>query len=449
MPRLLGSIELCANTRLNTNLEWVSVTEVETAEMIVRDVVVTGLGAVSPFGIGIDPLWDGVSRGKSGIKWIESLGELDPEQYPVRYAGEVTGFDVDQLLKKRTEVRLEKSVQMALVATQEALAQAGLLDGTGTLLAGMSPVSVIAGSGHGACHETEGPYQAFFTRGPRAVRPTTIPKCMFNSLSSQISMHFGLTGTNHVIASACSSGTAAIGLASILIRAGCADIVVCGGADAPLTPMMFTCWTNMRVMARHLDPKKASRPFDAKRNGLVLGEGAAMVVLESRESAEQRGIVPVGQVIGYGASSDAHHITAPTVAGQVAAMRNCLADGTCSPAAVDYLNLHGTATKANDEAEARSVVAVFGPRGERMPASSTKSMLGHSLGASGALEFVICVSALRQQFVPPTINCEEPDPHVGLDYVPNTGRPHTVRLVMSNSFAFGGNNACILIGKCE
>jgi 3-oxoacyl-[acyl-carrier-protein] synthase II len=411
-----------------------------------REVVVTGMGVVSPFGIGIAPLWNGVSAGLSGIDWIKSLGELNPENYPVRYAGEVSGFDVDKLLAKHCEVRLEKSVQMGLVAAQQALHQAGLL-GNAQTPGNTGPIGVIAGSGHGACHESEGPYQGFFTRGPRAVRPATITKCMFNSLSSNLSIHFGLTGANHVIASACSSGTAAIGLSTILIRDGFADIVLCGGADSPLTPMMFTCWTNMRVLARHADPKKASRPFDAKRNGLVLGEGAAMVVLESQESAECRGVKPLARILGYGTSSDAYHITAPTMAGQMAAMRNCLSDGQTSPEQVHYLNLHGTATKANDEAEARAVVEVFGPRGDRMPASSTKSMLGHSLGASGAIEFVICVESLRHGFVPSTINCDDPDPNVGLDYVPNVGRQHPVRIAMSNSFAFGGNNACILIGK--
>jgi 3-oxoacyl-[acyl-carrier-protein] synthase II len=410
-----------------------------------RQVVVTGMGAVSPFGVGA--LWSGVSRGHSGIDWIKSLGVLDPESYPVRYAAEVTNFDVDRLLKKHCEVRLEKSVQMALVAAQEALEQAGLL-GDGTTIKGdANPIAVLAGSGHGACHESEGPYDAFFTRGPRAVRPTTISKCMFNSLSSQLSIHFGLTGANHVIASACSSGTAAIGLGTLFIRQRWADIVLCGGADSPFTPMMFTCWTNMRVLARHSDPQKASRPFDAGRNGLVLGEGAAMVVLESQESAARRGVKPLAHVLGYGTSSDAHHITSPTVAGQIAAMHNCLADGQRNPEQVDYINLHGTATKANDETEAHAVVEVFGPRGDAMPASSTKSMLGHALGASGALEFVICVEALRHDFVPPTINCVEPDPNVGLDYVPHVGRAHPVRAAMSNSFAFGGNNACVLLGR--
>jgi 3-oxoacyl-[acyl-carrier-protein] synthase II len=414
-----------------------------------REVVVTGMGAVCPFGIGAQALWHGVSCAKSGIDWIRSLGNLDPELYPVRYAGEVRGFDVDALLKTHCDVRLEKSVQMGLVAAQEALVQARLLTDSNDPTEGANPVAVIVGSGHGACYESEQSYDAYFTRGPRAVRPATIPKCMFNALASQISLHFRLTGANHVIASACSSGTAALGLSSILIRDGFTEVVLCGGADSPFAPAMFTSWTNMRVMARHAEPQKASRPFDAKRNGLVLGEGAAMVVLESRESAERRGVAPLASVIGYGTSSDAHHVTAPSVSGQVAAMRSCLADAQRGPEQVDYVNLHGTATKANDETEAAAVAAVFGARGARMPASSTKSMLGHALGASGALEFLICVAALQNQFVPPTLNCDEPDPNVGIDYVAHVGRSHPMRVALSNSFAFGGNNACILIGKCE
>jgi 3-oxoacyl-[acyl-carrier-protein] synthase II len=413
-----------------------------------REVVVTGMGAVAPFGVGVAPLWNGVSAGHSGIDWIQSLGELDPAIYPVRYGGEVTSFDVDTLLAKHCEVRHEKSVQMGIVAAQEALRRAGLLTDAQTVPVDANPIAVIAGSGHGPCHEPETQYMAYCSRGPRAVRPTAIVKGMFNSLSSNISIHFGLTGPNHVIASACSSGTAAIGLGLLLIRQGWADIVLCGGADAPFTPVMFTGWTSMRVMARHSEPRNASRPFDSSRNGLVLAEGAAMVVLESQGSAERRGVRPLATVLGYGTSSDAHDIAAPTVTGQVAAMRNCLADAGVGSDRVEYVNLHGTATRANDETEARAVVEVFGRRGERMPASSTKSMLGHSLGASGALEFVICVETLREQFVPPTINCDDPDPNVGLDYVPNIGRAHPVRTAMSNSFAFGGNNASILVGAC-
>jgi 3-oxoacyl-(acyl-carrier-protein) synthase len=411
-----------------------------------REVVVTGMGAVSPFGIGVAALWKGIRAGQSGIDWIEDTLDLDPSLYPIRYAGAVKQFSVDEHLKRHCEVRDEKSVQLGLVAAREALSQAALLTADDLSLPEANPVAVIAGSGHGPCHEADGGYREFYLRGPRGVRPTTLAKSMFNALSSNISIHFSLTGTNLVIASACSSGTLAIGMAATLIRSGIVDRALCGGADAPITQAIFTGWTNMRVMAKHSEPQKASRPFDAKRNGLVLSEGAAMVVLESRASAERRGVRALARVLGHASSSDAHHITAPAVPGQVVAMRACLADAQLEPERVDYLNLHGTATRANDATEAQAVSEVFGRPGARMPSSSTKSMLGHALGASGALEFVICVESLHHQFVPPTINCEEPDPDLGLDYVPLVGRAHPVRVAMSNSFAFGGNNACILLG---
>ncbi len=414
-----------------------------------RDVVVTGLGAVSPFGGGVDVLWRNVRHGRSGVDWIETLGELDPELYPVRYAAEVKAFSVAELLKQNPGPRIGKSIQMGLVAAREALAQAKLLDDEERAIDIGTPISAIMGSAHGPCHETEIGYGAFFQHGPAAVRPTTVPMCMFNSLSSNISIHFGLTGSNHVIASACSSATTAIGLGLLLIRHGYADVVLCGGADAPLTSPLFSSWTKLRVLAEHEDPKQASRPFDRRRNGLVLGEGAAITVLESLESAERRGVTPLARVAGYGSSSDAQHITAPCVDGQVRAMKACLRDANVEPGWVDYLNLHGTATRANDETEARAVAEVFGPRGSRMPASSTKSTLGHAVGASGAMEFAICVQSIRDHFVPPTINCDDPDPEVGLDYVQGEGRDHSIRYAMSNSFAFGGNNASVLVGPCD
>ena len=280
-----------------------------------REVVVTGMGAVSPFGIGVEPLWSGVSGGHSGINWIEDVLDLDPAIYPIRYAAAVKNFSVDEHLKRHCEVRNEKSVQMGLVAARQALAQAGLLTPDDLPVPEANPVAVIAGSGHGPCHEADAGYHEYFTRGPRSVRPATLAKSMFNSLSSNLSIHFGLTGTNLVIASACSSGTLAIGLAAILIRNGFVERALCGGAEAPLTQAIFTGWTNMRVMARHSEPQKASRPFDAKRNGLVLGEGAAMVVLESRVAAERRAVKTLATVLGHGASSNAHHITAPDSGG--------------------------------------------------------------------------------------------------------------------------------------
>ena len=410
-----------------------------------REVVVTGMGAVTPLGIGVDALWNGVRSGRSGVDWLQLLPDLDPAIYPVRYAAEVKDFSADKLLKQHCDVRIERSVQMGLVASCEALHQARLLDTSEKLLDPSIRIEAILGSGHGACHEAEIGYSTFFQRGPGAVRPTTIPKSMFNALSSNVSIYFGLTGSNLVIASACASGATAIGIAAVLIRHGYADIVLAGGADSPFTPVLFTCWTKLRVLAQNLDPAKACRPFDRQRTGMVLGEGAAMVVMESRDNADRRGVPPLAIVRGYGASSDAFHVTAPTVIGQRSAMEGCLEDAGVRPEDVTYINAHGTGTKANDETEAHAIVDVFGQRGSAVKVSSTKSMLGHSLGACGATEFIVCVEALRHGFIPPTINCDEPDPEVGLDYVPNVGRPHAIRFAMSNSFAFGGNNVTLLV----
>lgn len=412
-----------------------------------RDVVVTGMGAVTPFGVGVDALWDGVRHGRSGVDWLEALPNLDPDIYPVRYAAEVKRFCVDEHLRQHCDVRVERSVQLGLVASREALRRARLLDDIDRLVDSDMRIEAIVGSGHGPCHESEVGYAAFYQRGPSAVRPKTIPKAMFNSLSSSLSIHFGTIGTNLVIASACASGAAAIGLATVLIRHGYADIVLAGAADAPITPMMFTCWTNLRVLARNDDPQRACRPFDRERNGMVLGEGAAMVVLESTDSANRRGVAPLARIRGYGTSSDAFHLTAPTIVGQRLAMESCLSDAGLEPCDVTYLNAHGTGTKANDETEAQAIVEVFGSHGSSLLVSSTKSMLGHSLGASGAIEFVVCVEAARHEFVPPTVNCDEPDPQIGLDYVANVGRPHTMPMIMSNSFAFGGNNATLLVER--
>ena len=412
-----------------------------------REVVVTGMGAVTPMGVGVAPLWQAVRAGQSGVDWLQSLPDLDPENYPVRYAGEVRDFSVDEHLHQHCEVRLERDVQMGLVAAREALCQAKLLDASDRLLDVSTPIHTAVGTGHGPCHEAEIGYAAFFQRGPAAVRPTTVPKSMFNSLASNLSIYFGLTGTNLVVASACASAASAIGLATVLIRHGYADIALAGGADAPLTPVVFACWTKLRTLAQHASPSHASRPFDRQRNGMVLGEGAAMIVLEARDSAERRGVAPLAVVRGYGASSDAFHVTAPTLQGQRRAMENCLLDACLQPQDVNYVNAHGTGTKANDETEARAIAEVFGARGAQLPVSSTKSMLGHSLGATGAVEFVICVEALESNYVPPTINCHEPEPEIGLDYVPLVGRPHEMGFALSNSFAFGGNNVSLLIGK--
>jgi 3-oxoacyl-[acyl-carrier-protein] synthase II len=336
---------------------------------------------------------------------------------------------------------------MGLVAAREALDQAQLLDSSDKLLDPAKRIETIVGSGHGPCHEAEVGYSNFFQRGPSAVRPTTIPKSMFNSLSANISIHFGMFGTNLVVASACASGASAIGLGTLLIRHGYADIVLTGGADSPFTPVVYACWTKLRVLAQHVVPQKACRPFDRNRNGMVLGEGAAMIVLEASEHAEQRGVLPLAKVRGFGAASDASHITAPTILGQKRAMEDCLANAKVQPQAIDYINAHGTGTKANDEAESRAISELFGRRNVPVKVSSTKSMLGHSLGASGAIEFVLCVNSIRHGFMPQTINCDEPDSDLGFDCLTHRGLSENIHLAMSNSFAFGGNNVAILLEK--
>jgi 3-oxoacyl-[acyl-carrier-protein] synthase II len=272
---------------------------------------------------------------------------------------------------------------------------------------------------------------------------------MFNSASSLMSIYFGLTGGNQVVSAACASGTVAIGQAFQLVRSGLEPLVLCGGADSPLCPSMFAAWTNLRVLARHEVPEQAARPFDEHRNGLVLAEGAGALVVESLESAVQREAPILAEIIGYGASSYAHHITEPSQAGQQLAIERSLRDARIDPDRVGYINAHGTGTEANDAVEAAAIHQIFGARGPALPVSSTKSMLGHSLGASGAQEAVVCLFTLREQFVCPTRNCDRPDPDLGLDYVPHQGRSQSVDIAMSNSFAFGGNNSVLLLQRFD
>lgn len=408
-----------------------------------RDVVITGMGAVTASGIGCGPLWDDVSLGRNAIQWITCF---DVEGWPVRFAGEVRDCDPQQLLKRPPGLKRDRGLQFGIVAAREALQQARLFDDEERVPDELS-VGVIVGSGLGPCMEAEHSYGSFFTRGRQAVRPMTVPKSMHNALASHLSIHFGLRGGSHVIAAACSSGSLAIGQAWLAIRSGQEDIVVCGGADSALTPGMFAAWTNLKILAQDDDPAHASRPFDRRRKGLVMSEGAAMLVLEAAESAERRSVPSLARVAACGVSSDAIDLVAPSVAGPQQAMERCLASAGVSKEDVDHINAHGTGTIANDAAEAEAIHAIFGARGETLPVSSTKSALGHALGASGAIEAIVCVESLRRQFVPPTRNCDEPDPQLGLDYVPHVGRPMPLRYVLSNSFAFGGSNCSLLFAK--
>lgn len=407
-----------------------------------RNVVVTGMGVVSPFGRGCRKLEEGLQKGHSGIREITAF---DTEGLPVRHAGEAPDIDPDSELKQTTPESRDRALKMAFLASAEALRQADLVDETDRQQA--VPVGCLVGSGLGPIDEVQHGYGCFFQQGWNAVRPTTVPRSMFNSLSSQLSIHFGLTGMNHTVASACASGASAIGQAYHLIRHGYADAVLAGGVDSPLSKGIFCAWINLRVLARHEDPQRASRPFDRDRRGLVLSESAAMLVLEAEDHARQRGAAILGRIAGFGFSSDATHLTRPSLEGQVQAMEMCLRDGNLQPDEVDYVNAHGTATRANDETEAHAIVKVFGSRGSGLPISSTKSMMGHALGASSALEAVVCLQSIAKSVLFPTINCDDPEyAELGLDFVPHEARSHKINIALSNSFGFGGGNFVLALG---
>jgi 3-oxoacyl-[acyl-carrier-protein] synthase II len=400
-------------------------------------VVVTGMGAITPLGVGWGATWKELKAGCNGIRYVRTfdLGDM-----PVKFGGEIDDITAAGYLARPFTAQADKATQLALIASREALRQAAIIDGDDRQID--VPVATFVGCGLGPWRESEKSVLVAQT-GWRHVRPTTIPKSMPNALACNISMYFGLTGGHCVMASACTSGSIAIAQGYMAVKTGLERAVLCGGAEAPIGKMMYL-WMNMRVLARHEDPAKACRPFDKHRNGLVFGDAAGMVVLESAESAESRGAVILAELAGVGCTSDAFHLTAPSQTGQVAALRRCLTHAGVRPDEVDYINAHGTGTEANDQVEAQSIHEVFGSRGSKLPISSTKSMIGHSLGASGAIEALVITQSIRDHYVHPTRNCDEPDPELGLDYVPHQGREHTVEIAMSNSFGFGGNNAVLL-----
>ncbi|MCR9294710.1 MAG: beta-ketoacyl-[acyl-carrier-protein] synthase family protein [bacterium] len=403
--------------------------------------VITGVGVVSSVGIGQADYWTNLSQGKSGVKPITLF---PAEEFPVGYGGEVSDFEFPGDLRRKPARTVDRALQMAYVASAEALRQASLVDDEDRVVVDY-PVATIVGSGHGPCHEVERSMNAYYRQGLRAVNPMAIPRSMYNSISGNLSIQFGLRGPNHVIVSACASASTAIGEAYRLITRGDERAVLCGGTDAPLCTTMFSAWSRMRIMARNDNPQAACRPFDADRKGLVLGEGAGMLLVEAERDALERDAEILGVIEGYGAISDAFHITAPQKEGMLTAMKRCLKDAGVDPSEVDYVNAHGTGTELNDQLEAEAVFELFGERTPRMPISSTKSALGHALGASGGLELIATLMAIRNDFIPPTLNCDHPDPQLPLDYCPHQGKSRPLNVAISNSFAFGGNNAVLLI----
>jgi 3-oxoacyl-[acyl-carrier-protein] synthase II len=408
-----------------------------------RRVVVTGIGAVTSLSCKVDDLWQKLLRGQSGI---HELKAFDTSQHKVRFGGDIYDWSMDGYVDRKEEKRIDRFTQFAMVAGIDAVNDSGLdFSKEDPFRCG-----VILGSGIGGLTEIEAQHERLITKGPDKVSAFTIPKLMLNAASGHVSIRFGLRGTNYAVATACASATNAMGDAFKAIQYDDADIMVTGGTEAACTPMGLAGFSNVRALSeRHDDPSGASRPFDKDRDGFVLSEGAGLLVFEEMEHAKARGARIYAEILGYGASADGGHITQPDAEGVGAAkaMACALRDGKLSADAIDYINAHGTSTPLGDKAETMAIKSVFGDAARKVSISSTKSQLGHLLGASGGVELVICMKALQHNICPPTINYHTPDPDCDLDYTPNTPRERQLRAVMSNSFGFGGHNASIIAGR--
>jgi len=410
-----------------------------------RRVVITGLGTLNPLGNDAGQTWEAVRAGRSGIGPITLF---DASDYPTRIAGEVKAFDpVDRFGRKEAR-RMARQTQLALAAAEEALTTAGLKDGGVT----RDRAGVIVGSGMGALDPIQEAADTIAARGPGRVSPFFVPMMLADTPAALVSITYGLAGPNLAVYTACATGNNALGEAAAAIRRGAADVMVAGGTEACILPLALAGFGVMgAISTRNDEPQRASRPFDAGRDGFVVSEGAALLVLEERDHALARGATVYGEFLGYGSSADAFHITMPAEDGEGAlrSMRAALLDAGLTTAGIDYINAHGTSTPLNDRAETAAIKRLFGERAHAVPVSSTKSMTGHMLGAGGALEAIACLMALRDGQLPPTINYEQPDPDCDLDYVPNVARPAAIRVAMSNAFGLGGHNATIILGRWE
>ncbi|HET6874137.1 MAG TPA: beta-ketoacyl-ACP synthase II [Acidimicrobiales bacterium] len=405
-----------------------------------RRVVVTGVGIVSPLGLNGPETWLALTEGRSGVGKISLF---DASEYPVRIAAEVNGFDAESIFGRRRAKHLDRVSQMALVAAGEALAQSGMDTSSDT-----DRVGTVWGTGIGGIRSLEEGMAVLRERGPEWISPYTLPMMIPNMVAGHVAMEWGLRGHSSCTVTACSASAQAIGESLDLIRAGRLDAVVCGGSEAPVTEVGIAGFAAMKALStRNDEPEAASRPFDAERDGFVMGEGAACLIIEERERALARGATILAELVGYGATSDAYHMTQPHPEGDgaVRAMRAALVDAGRQPGDVGYINAHGTSTPPNDRIETYALKQVFGQ--SVPPVSSTKSMTGHTLGAAGALEAAICVLALNAQVLPPTINQEHPDPDCDLDYVANRARPAQFDLALTNSFGFGGHNSSLLFSR--
>jgi len=402
-------------------------------------VVVTGLGAVTPIGNDVPSYWEGLSTGKNGVAPITLF---DATRHACRFAAEVKGFDPRGSIEPKDAKRWDRFCQFAVVAAKQAVAHAGLpIDASNA-----NRIGTAIGSGVGGLLMMETQAHVLAERGPDRVSPFCVPMMIPNMATGLTAIALGAKGPSSAVATACAAGSNAIGDAYRLIQMGLADAMVCGGAESAITPLGVAGFASAKALSfRNDDPATASRPFDAERNGFVIGEGAGVIVLESLEHARARGAEILAEVVGYGMTCDAHHITSPSPGGigGAEAMRLALADARIEAADVDYVNAHGTSTQANDSNETAAIKAALGERAYQIPVSSTKSMTGHLLGGSGGIEAVAAVLAIGHNLVPPTINYQNPDPACDLDVVPNQAREQTLNVVLSNSFGFGGHNVCL------
>jgi len=409
-----------------------------------RRVVITGMGAVTPLGDNVKDYFEALLSGKNGITRIE---RFDPAPYPSQIAGEIKDFEPTKRINPKTVRRMDRFAQYALYATQEALEDSGLLDYSDLNL---NRVGVYLSSGIGGIEILEKETAKMMEVGPQKVSPFLVPMMIPDIASGQISIEYGFKGPNFCIVSACASSTHSIGESFRAIRYGSADVMIAGGAEAPLVKIALAGFSNMRALStRNSEPDKASRPFDKDRDGFVMSEGSGVVVLESLEHAEKRGAKIYAEILGYGATADAYHITAPAPEGEGAyqAMKLALADAGLLPDDIDYINAHGTSTQLNDKFESIAIKRLFGERAYRIPISSTKSMIGHLLGAAGGVEVIATVMSIIRGKVHMTRNFEEGDEFCDLDYIPEGSRDLNIRYALKNSFGFGGHNASLVIGR--
>lgn len=408
-----------------------------------KRVVITGLGAVTSLSCKVDDLWTRICNGETGIRTIQGF---DLSKFRVRFGGEIANWSADGYVEPREAKRLDRFTQFALVAAIDAVKDAGL----DFFKEDPNRCGVLLGSGIGGLYEIEVQHTRLLEKGPDKVSAFTIPKLMANAASAQISIEYGLYGPNQVVSTACASASNALGDALRLVQYGGADVVISGGTEAAVTPMAISAFGALRALSeRNDDPAHASRPFERDRDGFVMSEGAGIVVLEELEHAKKRGATIYAELLGYGVSADASHITQPDKdgIGGAKAMEMALRDAQVDPSEVGYINAHGTATPLGDQAETVGIKSVFKEHAYRLSISSTKSQLGHMLGASGGVELVLSVLALKHGVIPPTINYENSDPACDLDYTPNQARERKISVALSNSFGFGGHNASLLVGQ--